>query len=31
MEGVFVFIVGFFFGARVAICFHTDKKKGGAK
>ena len=32
MEGVFVFIFGFFVGARVAVVFFSDEKKeGGAK
>ena len=32
MEGVFVFVFGFFVGARVAVMFHSDaKKEGGAK
>ena len=32
MEGVFVFVFGFFVGARVAVMFHSDaKKKGGDK
>ena len=32
MEGVFVFIFGFFVGARVAVMVYSDdKKKGGAK
>lgn len=32
MEGVFVFIFGFFVGARVAVVFCSyEKKEGGAK
>ena len=32
MEGVFVFIFGFFVGARVAVVLYSDKQKeGGVK